>query len=113
MRAKIATLNNIKIEGKGTISIKHTMILIMVDSKVCNAATTTMSTIKCYICGATSKDFNLLSNQKEIKPSSLQFGLSILHERIRLFESLLHLVYKLSVNKWQIKSENDKNLANV
>lgn len=64
MRAKIATLSNTKIEGKGTIFIKHTMILTMVDAKVCNVATTMMSTMKCYICGATSKDFNLLSNKK-------------------------------------------------
>lgn len=81
----------------------------MVDGKVCNAATNTKSTMKCYICGATSKDFNDLSKEKTVNPNTLQFALSILHARIRLFETLLHLSYKMDVKKWQIRSREDKN----
>ncbi|XP_065677602.1 uncharacterized protein LOC136092898 [Hydra vulgaris] len=84
------------------------MMLTMVDAKVCNAATKTSSTIKCYICDATSKDFNNLTTEKDVKPDTLKFGLSILHARIRIFEKLLHLSYKLPIKKWQARSENEK-----
>lgn len=45
-------------------SVKHTMMLTMIDGKVCNAATQTASTMRCYICGSTSKDFNNLTVKK-------------------------------------------------
>lgn len=71
----------------------------MVDAKVCNDVTDTKSTMRCYICGATSKDFNDLTKAMEVDQNALQFGLSILHARIRLFESILHLAYKLPIKK--------------
>jgi hypothetical protein len=80
----------------------------MIDAKVCNAATHTTSTMRCYICGETSKDYNNLSHIKEVTPEALQFRLSILHARIRLFESILHVAYKLPVQKWQLRSEVEK-----
>ena len=64
--------------------------------------------MRCYICGETSKDYNNLSIKKEVTPETLQFGLSILHARIRLFESILHAAYKLPVHKWQLRSEDEK-----
>jgi hypothetical protein len=64
--------------------------------------------MRCYICGETSKDYNNLSIKKEVTPEALQFGLSILHVRIRLFESILHIAYKLHVQKWQLWSEDEK-----
>lgn len=85
--------------------VKHKMLLTMVDGKVCNAASDTKSTLRCFICGATSKDFNNLHQPKEIRKETLRFGLSILHARIRLFESLLHLAYKLPVRRWRIQIE--------
>lgn len=89
-------------------SVNYTMMFTMVDGKVCNAATNTTSTMKCYICGLTSKDFNNLKIKKEANPEALDFGLSILHARIRLFESVLHLSYKLPVKKWQLRTEMEK-----
>jgi len=80
----------------------------MTDAKVCNAATHTTSTMRCYICGETSKDYNNLSIKKEVTPETLQFGLSILHASIRLFESILHVAYKVPVQKWQVRSEDEK-----
>lgn len=92
-------------------SFTHVMKMTMIDGKVCNAATDTKSTSRCYICGATSKDFNNLSKKNEICPESLEFGLSILHARIRLFESILHLAYKLPVKKYrQRRTESEKKL---
>lgn len=82
-------------------SFTHVMKMTMIDGKVCNAATDTKSTSRCFICGATSKDFNNLSNKNQVSPDSLEFGLSILHARIRLLESILHLAYKLPVKKYR------------
>jgi hypothetical protein len=45
-------------------SVKHTLLLTMIDVKVRNAATYTTSTMSCYICGETSKDYNNLSIKK-------------------------------------------------
>ena len=36
-----------------------------------------------------------------------------MHARIRLFEAILHLGYKLPVKKWQLKNENDKKIVNA
>lgn len=70
----------------------------------------TNSTQRCYLCGATSKEFNDIDNmlQKEIDESNLKFGLSTLHAWIRFFECLLHLSYKLDVKKWQVRAAEDK-----
>lgn len=40
--------------------IKHKMLFTMIDGKVCNAITSTKSAVKCYVYGATSKEFNNL-----------------------------------------------------
>lgn len=91
--------------------VSHAFVMTMVDGKVCNAATGTKSTSRCYICGATSKDFNKIAIQREISSEAIEFGLSIVHARIRLFESILHLAYKLPVKKYrERKTESEKKL---
>lgn len=91
--------------------IKHTFVLTMVDGKVCNAATGTKSTSRCYICGATSKDFNKLDYTREVNFAAFEFGISVLHARIRIFECILHLAYKLQVQKYrERKSKEEKDL---
>lgn len=86
-------------------------VMTMVDGKICNAATGTTSTSRCYICGKTSKEFNNLKDKRRISKDATEFGLSILHARIRFFESILHLAYKLPVKKYrQRKSEEEKQL---
>lgn len=91
--------------------VLHTLVPTMVDAKVCNAATNTTSTMRCYICGQTSKDFNNFKITKTENPEALRFGISILHARIRLFETLLHIAYKLPIKKWQARSLNEKNIV--
>lgn len=66
-----------------------------------------------YICGATSKDFDDLNLKKELRSTATEFGLSVLHARIRIFESILHLSYKLSVKKYrEKKTESEKEEEN-
>lgn len=96
--SKIDALESTQFTQEGlTASVKHTMTLTMVDAKVCNAATETSSTMRCYICGATSKQFNDLNIKMNVDVDALNFGLSVLHARICLFESVLHLSYKLPI----------------
>lgn len=64
--------------------------------------------MRCFICGLTSKDFNSLDKTGVVNVENLKFGLSTLHARIRFFEAILHLSYKIPVKKWQIKSQEDK-----
>ncbi|CAH0560531.1 unnamed protein product [Brassicogethes aeneus] len=79
-------------------------------TRVCNAATNTSSTLRCYICGKTSKSFNELTSTNPENPETFKFGLSILHARIRFFEFLLHLSYKIKaeVYKGRIKEKSDR-----
>lgn len=104
-------LNKTEVEtGNAPIHVKHTLALTMVDGKVCNAATDTSSTMRCYICKQTSKSFNDLIevDDSDIDPNSLRFGLSILHARIRFFESILHISYKLPFKKWRLNKDERK-----
>jgi len=93
--------------------VTHNLILAMVDGKICNALTDTSTTLKCFLCGATSKQFNLIDDMMiwEVKTDNLSFGLSILHGWIRFFECLLHLSYKLPLKKWQAREEGDKKIV--
>lgn len=91
---------------------QHIFKMTMIDGKVCNAAMDNKSTSRCYICNATSKDFNNLNkNNAVISEKALSFGLSVLHARIRFFESILHLAYTLPTQKYRVrktKEEEDK-----
>lgn len=80
-------------------SVKHTMMITMVDGKICNAATGTTSTMRYNICDLTSKDFNNLSIIKQVNLETLDFRIFVLHVKIRLFESIIHISYKQIVKK--------------
>ncbi|GBO16238.1 hypothetical protein AVEN_60454-1 [Araneus ventricosus] len=97
----------------GVLKIKLTVLLTMVDGKVRNAATGTTSTLKGYeyVYGLTSKDFNKLVKRFPEKPDTLRFGLSTLHTRIRFFESVLHISYRIPIHKWQARSEEEKRIV--
>lgn len=105
------TPTEVNIFGK-KFFIRHIFKMTMVDGKVCNAATDTKSTSQCYICGKTTKHFNDLSNYtSEVNVAAIEFGISVLHARIRIFESILHLAYKLEVRKYKerkTKEEKDQ-----
>lgn len=72
----------------------------MIDGKVCNAISSTLSALRCYLCEATLKQFNQIDKiiQKELDEDHLHFGLSTLHAWI-LFKCCVHLSYKLDIKK--------------
>lgn len=105
--AKSLKRTTVNLKGQ-LFSVATIFKMTMVDGKVCNAATGTKSTSRCYICGATSKDFNNLNKKFEINPQALDFGLSVLHARIRIFESILHLAYKLPIKKYRERKTQEE-----
>ena len=76
------------------MEVTHNLIFAMV-GKVCNAITDTILTHKCYLCGATSKEFNNVEGMiaRHVSTENLGFGLSVLHGWIRMFVCLLHISY--------------------
>lgn len=83
--------------------VKHQLILSMVDGKLCNSLSGVRSAQRCYLCQATSKDFNNIEKivSLPISHQFLSFGISVLHAWIRMFECLLHVAYKLPVKEWR------------
>ncbi|KAL4152921.1 hypothetical protein QTP88_000754 [Uroleucon formosanum] len=98
---------------KKSFIVTHNLILGMVDGKICNALTDTTSTLRCFLCGTISKQFNLIDEmvKREVKTDNLSFGISVLHGWIRFFECLLHLSYKLPLKKWQARGDVEKKIV--
>lgn len=91
--------------------VYHKMLLTMVDGKVCQALSNTISTATCYICGANPSQMNNLDQvrQKSKIVANFQFGLSTLHAWIRFMECLLHIANRLKFKKWTAKTLEEKN----
>jgi hypothetical protein len=68
-------------EGGLYISLTHKLQLTMTDGKMCNALTSTLSSQKFYVCGATPTEMNQLdvSTRKEVDVNVYKFGLSSLY----------------------------------
>lgn len=95
------------------ININFKLVLTMIDGKVCNSITNTSSSMRCYLCGATSKEFNDIDKmlQRPIIEDRSEFGISSLHAWIRLFECCLHVAYKFEIKKWQGREEDKEDVA--
>lgn len=97
----------IVIDGKD-IQVNQKLLLTMVDGKICNAITGT-SAQRCYVCGAGPKEMNNTTLSKTaFSVENYKFGLSTLHCWIRFFECLLHIAYKIEIEKWQARVTDDK-----
>lgn len=110
MDVQISNLTDTKVVlGGKEYNISHAPLLTMVDGKICNSLSDTKSTLRCYLCNATSKDFNDLKSivNRPIKTENLSFGISVLHAWIRMLECLLHVAYKLPTKTWRINKENE------
>lgn len=102
-------------QNEKSISVTYCMSFTMIDGKVCNAVTGTTSAQRCFLCKATSKDFNNIDKiiKMDITTDNLRFGISTLHAWIRFFECCLHLSYKLTTQKWQAREEEVKKIVKV
>ncbi|KAL4710844.1 hypothetical protein ACJJTC_016128 [Scirpophaga incertulas] len=93
-----------------TITVTHSLILSMIDGKVCNVLSGNKSTQKCYICKAVGKDLNAINVMRTPDTDMYKFGISPLHARLRTMECLLNVAYRLDIKVWQVRG-NDKKVA--
>lgn len=111
IRQQISVLKPTKFELHGySFTVKANLILCMIDGKVCTALSNYTSSQACYLCGSTPKtmnDMNALS-QREIDENMLAVGLSPLHAYIRFMECLLHISYRLEIEKWYVSGDENK-----
>lgn len=112
VQAEIDILLPTKVVMEKDCVVKHKLVMTMVDGKMINALTDTKSAMRCYICNATSKDFNRIKfcMSKPITEDNLNYGVSSLHAWIRFAEFILHLGYKLKVAKWQARDAHSQAL---
>ena len=54
------------------------------------------------MCGVTPKLMNNLEEVKQLPVTNLEYGLSTLHFWIRIFEAILLIGYRLTVEEWQL-----------
>lgn len=91
------------------IAVKHDFKLTMMDGKMFSVVSNS-SNQSCGICGATPKIMNDLDKVLRLpaNESLYEYGISCLHAWIRCLECCLHISYRLSLKKWQIRGEDDK-----
>ncbi|XP_065679128.1 uncharacterized protein LOC136093881 [Hydra vulgaris] len=107
---KTLPVSKVIIAGQ-TLDVHHIIDITMIDGKVQTIiSTATTSTPCCSVCGISPKFMNDLPIvlKKEVKNENLQNGISTLHAWIRLFECLLHIAYKIPIQKWQARGVDDK-----
>lgn len=94
-------------------TVHHSLVKTMVDGKVCNTLSLNRPTQKCYICNASSSQFNDIEaiQLRSFNPESLNFGLSSLHAYIRFYECLLHISYKMPTQNKQARGEQNKKIV--
>lgn len=91
------------------IKIHFSLFLTLIDSKVLNTITDTKSMQTCPICHAIPKQYNDFRTKPIIYTwSPLQYGISPLHTWIKFFECCLHILYKITIKKWQVRSNEKK-----
>ena len=96
--------------------IHHTMLLTMVDGKVCQALTNTPSAASCFICKPKTNPSGMNNlkeiEQKDVEENALTYGLSPLHLLINTMECILHIGYRIKLKSWMVKGNESKKIYN-
>lgn len=87
-----------------TLRIDHQFHMTMLDGKTFSVISESASQT-CGICSATPKNMNDLNLVKSfpINGNLFEYGLSSLHAWIRFFECVLHIAYRIPIQKWQAR----------
>ena len=98
-----------------TIKVTFKIDMTMFDGKVINSLTDTKSTQSCNVCGCKPKEMNDIDlvKKKPVNEKALKLGISNLHCWIRSFEFILHLGYKMEIQKFQARTEKEKLTVNL
>ena len=101
--------------GSKAVQFRHTLRPTMLDVKAKNAVTDTASTLRCFICNATSSDFNRVDDlaQKHLtkKERLIYGGVCDLHAWPRAFEAINSLSDKLTIKKWKAMKPDDRKVV--
>ena len=87
----------------------------MLDLKAKNASSDVASSLRCFLCGATSKNFNEIQDwatkfpTDESKP--VFGGIADLHAWLRAFNGINALSNKLPIKKWSIRKKDEKEIV--
>lgn len=84
--------------------IDHQFHMTMLDGKTFSVISGSSSQT-CGICKATPKNMNDLNLVKSlsINENLFEYGLSSLHAWIRFFDCVLHIAYRIPIQKWQAR----------
>ena len=98
--------------GSKSIKFNHTLYKTMMDVKAKMALTDTQSSLRCFVCGATSSHLNniaTLATDFPSKEESLEYsGICDLHAWLRCFDAINSLSDKLCIKKWKAVKKQDK-----
>ena len=103
-----AGANDTETSTNQKVEITHKLHITKIDQKVFNALTDIKSSRSCYVCGATPKQFNNLSSFPHPKNDTYKYGISPIHNWICCFEMLIHISYRIEVQKWWISAEDEE-----
>lgn len=109
------SINLLECTNVGNMSIKHVVLVTMIDGKICSTLAGVKSSMVCYICGAKPTDMNNLNKVVEKKPDTehYKFGMSSLHAWIRMMECLIHVSYNIEFKKWSARSDEEKEMKKM
>lgn len=82
--------------NKKKIIIRHELAMTMIDGKVAQTITDTISSSNCIICKAKPSQLLHFDSVKQLDENALEIGISPLHAKIRFMEHILHIAYDLS-----------------
>ena len=85
-------------------TVRYLMVMIMVNTKVVSVITSTTSQ-SCTMCGATPSRMNDPAAVTCRPVTNTEYGLSTLDSWIRVFEAVLHIGYRTTLEppRWQIR----------
>lgn len=110
MQSQIASLENTLVNSNDQdVNNDHKLFSTMVDGKVINHLTDTPNS-NCNICDAKPSEMNNheLLKVKRCEKDNYCFGLSTLHCWIRFLEAVLHIAYRLPIEKYRVYTDEDK-----
>ena len=98
--------------GSKFVKFHHKIFKTMLDGKGKNACTDTASSLRCFLCGASSKHLNdvesLVADFPTDESKLVYGGIADLHAWLRAFDAINSLSDKLTVKKWSIRNKEDK-----
>ena len=98
--------------GSKFIRFHHKIFKTMLDGKAKNACTDTASSLRCFLCGASSKHLNnvksLVTDFPTDESKLVYGGIADLHAWLRAFDGINALSDKLAIKKWSARTKEDK-----